>query len=119
MIAGGADLAIVLLIQEYGKRRWETRILAPLMRISLAINILYAMGNRLGFPPVPTPEFYAISLELINYLALLLIGGSGILNRIEEGHGYLSHLPFMGRVLAFNRFLQKASSTRSFTKVKS
>lgn len=87
------DATVAVMIWVYGKRQWETSSrsisLFNLMRFSVAVNLIYTTGEILGQPPIPPHEIYAIILEVINYLALLLICGTAILNGLgERGHHF-------------------------------
>lgn len=109
LIAGLCDASVAAMIYWFGKRRWETVGLYSLVLLSVAVNLLYATGELFYFPPIPPREVYAIILEIINYAALLLIGGTGILNRIGAGHGIRSS----GRVVAGVRMARDALQKES------
>lgn len=92
LVAGVCDMLVCLGIWVVAKRRWEM-VLYALMLVSVSTNGLYASGELLGYPPIPSRDIYALILEVINYLALALIGGVGILNRIEAADADKRHVP--------------------------
>jgi hypothetical protein len=89
------DASICLLIYAVGGGRWVTVWLYSLMLLSVAVNLLFTTGSILGWPPLPSREIYAILLEVISYLALLLILGTAILSRVGARHGH----SFTGRIM--------------------
>jgi len=107
LVAAMCDIAVVIAIRELGREKWETRLLFGLMMISVSVNLLYATGTILGFPPIPPHEVYAIILEAINYAALLLIAGTGLLERMGASNGHHTTRGLMARFLAFGRFLHE------------
>lgn len=87
IIAGATDVLLCACIRVFGQERWETVWFFRLMLASVAVNLVYSSGLILGFPPVPDQDTLGIILEIINYLALLLIGGTGLLDRVGASHG--------------------------------
>jgi len=81
VIAGLCDVAVCLALRAWGVRLWES-LLFTLMLFSVAVNIAYSASILLNWPPIPPQEAYAIILEAINYIALIIIGGTGILKSI-------------------------------------
>lgn len=104
-IAALCDASMCILIYIFGRYRWETAGLYTLMLLSVATNCLYTSGQIIGFPPIPPQDTYGIILEVINYLALLLIFGTAILSRIGAEHGARSDI-FGGSMGALHRARQ-------------
>jgi hypothetical protein len=101
-IATLCDAAIVVLIFRFGVDRWERVGLRTIMMVSVTINLVQTSAYTLGFPPMMPADTYAILLEVINYLALAMIGGVGILDR-KNARDRISHRPhrFMASVGEF------------------
>ncbi len=77
-IAGMCDAVVCLGVYFFAALRWEM-IVYRLFQVSVGVNFLY-LGITLGVIPSRVDHAtYAIALEIINWLALLLIGGSGAL----------------------------------------
>lgn len=87
LIAGGCDALVCVAIMMFGQEQWERPWLFRLMLTSVAVNLVYSSGLILGYPPVPDQNTLGIILEIINYLALLLIGGTGLVDRAVAWHG--------------------------------
>lgn len=79
------DFAICLMIYGLAAKRWELYLMIP-FQASILVNILELM--RL----VPERYLYVYSLDVLNLLALLLIGGMLILERGGYGRNYYSNL---------------------------
>lgn len=80
------DAAVCLLIYFFGKRRWEMR-LWNLFQCSVMVSILYLAG-------IIGPKWaYVAALELVNWLALLLIAGTAITARAGENGNAFSLRP--------------------------
>ncbi len=84
-IAAICDMFVCTAIYVWQKRQWETW-LYYLVLFSVLVNVLYTTGQIFGWPPIPSHEAYAIGLEVINYAALLLIGGTAIVSRVGANH---------------------------------
>lgn len=91
-IATMCDAVIVISIREIGRDRWEIYGLGALFMISVSLSLVQTFAIIAGFPPQLPSEVYALALEIINYLALILIGGVGLLDRIEASDVRL-HFP--------------------------
>jgi hypothetical protein len=74
-IAGMCDALICLAIYFWAKTRWEMMVWR-LFQASVLVNIVY-LGGTLNAWPSPSHNAYSIILELINWAALLWIGGNG------------------------------------------
>ncbi len=101
-IATLCDAGVVALIFRFGMERWEAVGLRTIMMASVTVNLVQTSAYTLGFPPMMEAKTYAILLEAINYLALALIGGVGILDR-KNARDRISHRPrrFMASVGQF------------------
>jgi hypothetical protein len=97
------DAAVCVALYVFSRERWEA-ILYGIVLTSVAVNFFYTAGSVAGFPPIPPHEVYAIVLEALNYLALLLIGGTGIMTQIEARNG----LSFLDRIGVHLRWLVEA-----------
>lgn len=91
-IAMMCDAVVFLAVREMGRDRWEIYGLGTLLMISVTLSLMQTAARIAGFPPQLPSEVYAIALEIINYLALILIGGVGLLDRIEASDVRL-HFP--------------------------
>ncbi len=74
-VAGLCDAAVCLAIYFQGKLRWEMWVWR-LFQLSVLVNIVY-LGGTLGAWPSPSHNAYSIILEIVNWAALLWIGGNG------------------------------------------
>lgn len=98
-VAALCDAAIVTLIYFFGREKWETFGLRGLMLISVSVNMVQTSAYTLGYPPPITHATYATILEVINFLALVLIGGIGLLDRYNASsrHSFLDFArPYLG-----------------------
>ena len=79
-ITGMGDACFCLAIYFGGRYRWEGA-LWRIYQTSVAISIFYLAGNIHVFPVIAKVDHvvYAVLLELCNWLALLVIGGTGAL----------------------------------------
>lgn len=87
IVAFGCDAAVWAVIMAFGRERWETFWLSSLVIAMAALNFIYSSGAILGFPPIPDRDTFGALLEIVNYAALALIGGTGILDRVGYGNG--------------------------------
>lgn len=74
--------------------RWEAKLMACFV-LMILIDLLYVCGV------IETQYIFAVSLELVNAYALLLISATGIAQRIGNGHRF-SH-PYRALLASFNR----------------
>ena len=105
-VTGVADATLVIFIATYGKYRWERMV-----RYAFQLSILVSVAFLLGW--IPDQTSYAIGLEVCNWLALLVMGGAGIIRLADErfggsmvGQGARS---FAGRAFHWLRVLLDAS----------
>lgn len=110
IIAAACDAVVCILIYRLGQERWERPWLYTITLGMMATNMLYASGLILGFPPVPDRGTLGIILEAMNLAALLLIGGTGILDRVQHVSGSLGGL--VGRVLHLSYSYLRAPAKR-------
>lgn len=111
IIAAACDAVVCALIYVYGRERWETVYLYVICLGMMAVNLVYASGVIFGFPPIPDRDTLGIILEALNYSALLLIGGTGVLNRVSDGDGGIRGA--VGRVLRAGLANLRAPAKRS------
>lgn len=78
------NVAIGLLIYAIAEKRYEMRIWNCL-HLMIVIDILYLAGW------IASHTFFAIALELANWLAILVIGAAGLLERAGYGMGTGRH----------------------------
>lgn len=110
------DIVVFLSIREFGKERWETRLLAPLVSFSAAVSLIYTTLTIFPIYGTPPQLLYAITLEVINYIALLIIGGVGLLNLIKADNEFFIPRSALRYFLSCRRFLQVEDRTRVLTK---
>lgn len=82
LVSGLFDAGICLAVYFFGRYRWELSVVWRLFQASLGFNIWY-LAALAHVPLVPSLAHndYAGILEIINWLALLFIGGTAILLR--------------------------------------
>lgn len=119
IIAAVCDATICIAIRYIGREKWETRWLYGVMLVMVATNLVYASGVILRFPPMlPSQDILGIWLEIVNYLALALIGGTGVLDRLGAGRAELFR-SFAGlrRILVAGRnYLHQPAPSHPFWK---
>ena len=76
-IAGMCDALVCLAVYFFAALKWEMAVYR-LFQLAVGVNFYY-LGVTLGIFPSLSHNDYAVILEIINWLALLLIGGSGAL----------------------------------------
>lgn len=82
LVSGLFDAGICLAVYFFGRLRWELSVVWRLFQASLGVNLYYlASLAHLPYLPSLSHNDYAITLEIINWLALLFIGGTAILLR--------------------------------------
>lgn len=111
IVAAACDAVVCVLIYFFGRERWETHWLYGISLAMMGTNMLYASGLIIGFPPIPDRGTLGIILEIMNLAALALIGGTGILDRVQHVGGGIGGL--MGRVLRLSRSYLRAPAKRS------
>lgn len=115
IIAAVCDVLVCIALHMFGREAWETKWLYRLMLGSVAVNILYATGVILGFPPIPDQDTLGIILEIINYLALLLIGFTGITDLLKAYHGHSGIGAALARFLETGRaYLHRPARRKTF-----
>lgn len=88
----GLDAAVCLLIYFFGRERWEERIY-QIFQLSVLVSLVYLAGPiEIGTFTIHMSHWlYVVMLEICNWLALAVIGGTAILDGIKEhesGAGY-------------------------------
>lgn len=95
LYGASTNLVICYVIYRYGANvRWEAKLMACFV-LMLLIDLLYVFGV------IKSQYNFAVSLELVNAYALLLISATGILQRMGNGHRF-SH-PYRSFLASFNR----------------
>lgn len=112
-VAGMCDATVALSLYFLAHERWEL-VVYRLFQISLAVNIFFLAGN-LGILPMVSQDTYATILEILNWLALLLIGGIGVAQWVGAPIA-AAHRP-AGRVDRALRALRSPRKTRPFHQV--
>lgn len=74
------DAAVCLSVYAWARERWEEKIY-HIFQLSVLISLLY-MSNVIA-----DHWLYIVSLELLNWAALLTIGGTALLDRIKGNAG--------------------------------
>lgn len=75
-VTGAADAVLVYLLIRYREHRWE-----KLVQWCFALSVLVSIAHLAGW--IGRPD-HAIGLEICNWLALLVMGGHGILRLADE-----------------------------------
>lgn len=96
LVAGLCDAATVMLIYLFAKRIWELAV-ASIFTISMMINLVYLAQNLSGLEVI-SHNAYATALELVNVLALALIGGVAAFERRgrTDGIAFRARGPLFG-----------------------
>lgn len=86
------DAAVCLLIYFFGRERWEEHVY-KIFQLSVLISLVYLAGPiEIGSIMITMNHwFYIVLLELCNWAALAVIGGTAIMDRIganEDGAGH-------------------------------
>lgn len=111
IITALGDAAVCLGVYFWGRYRWEINVVWRLCQISVAISTFY-LASRLGITSRIDHEFYAISLEAVNWILLISIGGSAALQR-WRGSNVLAGWP-LNHFRDFALSLQRERKTPSF-----
>ncbi len=112
-VAGMCDATLCLCLYFGARERWEL-VIYRLFQVSLAVNIFFLAGN-LGIIPMVSQDTYASILELLNWLALLLIGGVGVAQWV--GAPSVAARRSTGRLGRAVRSLRSPRKTRPFHQV--
>jgi hypothetical protein len=100
------DTCTCLVIDRLARERWELWLF-NIYRLSVFVSVV-AWGTHICMGATPQLA-YAISLEAINWAALLLIGGTGILEASYRGWG----IAIRGRPRPLFRAWARLRSSRS------
>jgi hypothetical protein len=111
LVAGGLDAAVCLGIYFAGRQRWEMWVWR-FFQVMLMVNIIHLAGD-IGIFHDTGQAPYAITLEAMNWLVILLIGGMSGLQRIGYDYGGVSG-PWRG-VRGVVRTLREERRTPPFT----
>ena len=85
LVAGGLDAAVCLAIYFFGRQRWEMWVWR-LFQVMLLINIIRLTGSVGIFHNIDHTA-YAVLLEAMNWLVIIVAGGTAGLQRIGYDHG--------------------------------
>jgi hypothetical protein len=85
LLAGALDAGVCLAIYFYGRQRWEMWVWR-LFQVMLLVNMMHLAGSIGIFYDISRTA-YAITLEVMNWLVILLIAGTGILQRVGYDYG--------------------------------
>ena len=111
IVAAACDAVVCILIYRMGVERWERVWLYGISLAMMGTNLLYASGLIMGFSPIPDRGTLGIILEVMNLAALVLIGGTGILDRVQHGRSGIGGL--VGRILHVGHSYLRAPAKRS------
>ena len=89
-----ADAGVCMAIFFIGKARWEFWLF-NVFRLSVLISLVYILSNTIGFK---SHYVYVTALEAVNWIALLLIGGTAIQKWAGNAHELGSRDHRLGRV---------------------
>lgn len=102
------DVGFVLLLYFKGRYFWETTLLRSLFLLSIVLNWLRLTEL------VASQRLYAMALEGVNWLALLVIGGVGILTLVD--HYEIPTSGYFGRFIrSAHKFCTERRKTAPFT----
>lgn len=102
------DAAVCLLVYARASEEWELRIYDA-FRLSVLISLLRMLGL------IETQWLYVVSLELCNWLALLVIGGTAILAGVAGGDS--SFRPWNSRLRRAEHSLRKRRASRPWHEI--
>jgi len=77
------DGAVLVLIREHHREKWEYYGLCTTMGFMVTADIVQLFGVLTGFPPPLTQVNFGVVLEALNYLALAMIGGVGFMDLVS------------------------------------
>lgn len=103
LVAGLCDAAIAALVLVMGRYIWEMWVGLVAMAC-MFVNIIYLVNNLSGAGVVPH-DVYAITLELLNLVALLTIGGVSAYHHkgSTSGRAFSPWVTFLGVARPFGR----------------
>lgn len=82
------DGAVLVLIREHHREKWEYYGLCTIMSFMVTADIVQLFGVLTGFPPPLTQVNFGVILEALNYMALALIGGIGLMDLVPRNDRY-------------------------------
>jgi len=103
------DAAFCLAVYFFGKERWEEN-LYRVFQLSVLISLLH-MSHF-----IVDHWLFVVSLELLNWAALLLVGVTAILDR-ARGHGGFTHRNWSPHLHRSDLALRRSRQTEPFHKV--
>lgn len=111
-IAGLCDAAICLAVYFFARLKWEMWVWR-LFQVSVGVNIIYLAGS-LNVIPSLSHNDYSVILEIINWLALAFIGGTGFVQLIGASDVTASR-GFAGRIRGLVGSLSRSRKDTPFT----
>lgn len=101
-VAGLSDAMICLAVYFVAKRRWEMWVWR-LFQVSVGVNLFYlaqqyGIPYRLGLRWSLSHNDYSIILEIINWVALLFLGGTGVLQPVGGSNASGAVAGIAGRI---------------------
>jgi len=87
-VSGIADAGVAFALITFAQRRWEGA-LGYVFEFMMMVSFIRLMGL------LPDHYVYAVALEALNWVALLLVGGAALLRRVD---GYLARSGRRNRV---------------------
>lgn len=86
------DGAVLIAIREFHKEQWEWCGLGAILGFMVTADVIQLLAVLTGFRPPFSKENFGILLECLNYLALAVIGGVGLMDRIKtDGNSMADH----------------------------
>jgi len=86
------DGAVLIAIREFHKEQWEWYGLGAILGFMVTADVMQLLAVLTGFPPPFSKENFGILLECQNYLALAVIGGVGLMDRMQtDGNSMADH----------------------------
>ena len=101
------DALVCLTVYFFAREEWEA-VLYRVFQGSVLISLLRLSGF------IEDSTVYAIALEACNWLALIMIGGTALLDKVSA-HGGISHRRWHGRILRISPSLRQARKEAPFT----
>lgn len=78
------DGAVLIAIREYHKEQWEWNLLGTTIAFMVTADIIQLFGALTGYPPPFSRNNFGVVLEVLNYIALALIGGIGFMDWVRS-----------------------------------
>lgn len=107
------DGVVLIAIREFHKEQWEWYGLGTILGFIVTADVIQLLAVLTGFPPPFSKENFGILLECLNYLALAVIGGVGLMDRIRtDGNSMADHRShFLHRSSAYAHSEEKTNQS--------